>query len=237
MFSRNGFLSVAIPMVLVLFLFVLHAPALNLGLPIRGIDRLHDFWGGLLVEMIGVAIEIALIIFVLTELEQRRWHNVRQEIRSQLVRTLRDEIWRFKRNAERRPKTVEDAIASNGNLHEQALQNYTEASDFLQFTNNAFTPEMSGVVSRFMREYKLYIQRANNNTRVVLTPNSSKAYQEYIDGSYIESQEALLSILKQMVDGLAPYLEKQYLYSMRQELSVSTMSLAVIRYKDLPIED
>ena len=177
MISKQGLTTVLIPTTLALLLVVIHAPALNLGFHLRGFDRLHDFWGGLLVEMIGVAIEIALIIFVLTTLEERRWKPVRRRVNRRIESALLKEISEFNSMT---PNQWEDLRRVHTFLvtkRDNAKDRLKELSDFLQFTNNSFTPEMSHNIASLMSKYRLFILQhqsaINLAAQVTATPNAS----------------------------------------------------------------
>ena len=162
-------------LVLVGCLIWLHAPGLGIGLPLARFDRSHDFWGGLLVEMIGVAVELALIIMVLTQFQERRWAPVRASIINKLHLAIRQEVKRC--NTLERLLTFEPGSDGHDELltflHARVAlvdQRYKSLSDFLQYSNNAFTPEMSDCVADFMSAYSQFA--AEQSTFVELMERS-----------------------------------------------------------------
>lgn len=178
-----------------LALLIITAPTLNLGWPPNAIDGEHDFWGGLLVEMIGVAVEITLILFVLTRVEKVRWQPVRDKIVDTLDKSLDQEMWGLIDTLE----NIDDRLASGfsfknsfDELAREAKVRRTELSDYLQHSNNAFTPEMSAMIADYMAHYSnTYLKSLNPEYIEDLDTGDEQTRRDKLHMQAVYSREGL----------------------------------------------
>lgn len=201
MFSRSDIFTIAFPVFLFFILIILHSAELNVGFHLRGFDWGHEFWGGVAVEMLGVAIEIALIIGILTAANERRWGPIRKRIAAKLQAAVSTEL-RYAKDyfeSENNPVGVILSIETYKNVHEGAADRATKTADFLQFVNNGFSPEMSEAVALFMSEYTTFGAGAQLN--VSLNPAHMSLPQDEKEPA---RRRQLFVQLKWMQEALAP---------------------------------
>lgn len=158
MFRKEEVYTILVPLTLVLLLVGLHAPGLFPGFPT--IDRTHDFWGGLLVEMIGVCVEISLIMFVLTRLQEIRWGPVRYKIKKRIYDELYQEFNSLDlllgSDGVLPDRSIKQIESEFNKWSEKSRERETQLSSYLQHTNVGFTPEMSDLIAGLMSQYVLF---------------------------------------------------------------------------------